>query len=196
VSNVLGTAGPAAEDTPATPLESIARGLIAGTAGTAAMDALLFSRYRRGGGTEAPPDWETSAGVTDWDKAPAPALVGKRLIEGLFGVQLPPDRARLVNNVTHWGFGIVSGAGYGVIAASLRRPRVLYGLLFGASVWSGGYVVLPLAKLYKPIWDYDAKTLADDLTVHLLYGLTTSATFALLSRRGRGRGEERGCRTR
>ncbi len=184
------TARPASYQTPATPLAAIARGLIAGTAGTAAMDALLLWRYRRGGGTEASLSWETSAGVTEWEKAPAPALVGKRLVEGLFQLKLPPDRARLVNNVTHWAFGIANGAGYGVVAASLPRPRVLYGLLFGATVWSGGYVVLPLAKLYKPIWEYDAKTLADDLSDHLLYGLTTSVTFASLSRTGR----ERSCR--
>ncbi|MHB8234174.1 MAG: hypothetical protein ACYDHT_05910, partial [Solirubrobacteraceae bacterium] len=139
------------------------------------MDALLFCRYRRSGGTEAAVSWETSAGVTDWERAPAPALVGKRLIEGLFQTTLPPARARLVNNLTHWGFGVLSGAGYGVIAGSLDRPLVRYGVPFGAFVWSGGYVVLPLAKLYEPIWKYKAKILLDDLSAHLLYGATTAA---------------------
>ncbi len=88
-----------------------------------------------------------------------------------------------MNNVTHWAFGIVSGAGYGVLAGSLRRPRVIDGLPFGASVWAGGYVVLPLAKLYKPIWEYDLKTLADDLSGHLVYGLATAASFQVLTRR-------------
>ena len=99
----------------------------------------------------------------------------------MFDVELPPRRARAVNNATHWGFGILSGGGYGIVADSLRKPQVLYGLPFGASVWAGGYVVLPLAKLYKPIWEYDAKTLADDLSAHLLYGLTTAVAFELLS---------------
>ena len=124
------------------------------------MDTLLFYRYRRGGGTERAERWETSAGVTGWEQAPAPAIAGKRLIEGLFEIRLPAARARLVNNVTHWAFGILNGAAYGVVAGSQRTPRVLYGLPFGASVWAGGYVVLPAAKLYKPIWEYDAKTLA------------------------------------
>jgi hypothetical protein len=31
-----------------------------------------------------------------------------------------------------------------------------------------GYVILPLAGLYKPIWEYDARTLADDLSAHLV----------------------------
>jgi hypothetical protein len=165
-----------------TPIAAVALGLLAGTAGTAAMDALLFYRYRRGGGTEDAERWESSAGVGGWDQAPAPAIVGKRIVEGLFQTELPPARARLVNNVTHWAFGIANGAVYGIVAGSLRRPRAVYGIPFGASVWAGGYVVLPLAKLYKPIWEYDAKTLAEDLSAHLLYGLTTAGAFELLTR--------------
>jgi hypothetical protein len=34
-----------------TPVGAIVRGAVAGVAGTAAMDALLFARYRRNGGT-------------------------------------------------------------------------------------------------------------------------------------------------
>jgi hypothetical protein len=57
------------------------------------MDTLLFARYRRAGGTTRFLDWEFSAGVTSWEEAPAPAHVGKRLVDGLFQVQLPPTRA-------------------------------------------------------------------------------------------------------
>ena len=49
-----------------------------------------------------------------------------------------------------------------------------------------GYVVLPAAGLYKPIWEYDAKTLAKDLSAHLAYGAGTGAAFWLLRRQGRG----------
>jgi len=146
------------------------------------MDTLLFVRYRRGGGESSAREWELSEGLTRWDDVPAPAQVGKRLTEGLFEITLPPSRAPLVNNVTHWGFGILSAALYGIVAGSLPRRRVSYGLPFGASVWAGGYVVLPAAKLYKPIWEYDGKTLANDLSAHLVYGLTTAAAFELLSR--------------
>jgi uncharacterized membrane protein YagU involved in acid resistance len=82
----------------------------------------------------------------------------------------------------HWGYGILNGAPYGVIAGSLPTPRIRYGLAFGATVWAGDYVILPAAKLYKPIWDYDVKTLADDLSAHLVYGLATAAALRLLSR--------------
>jgi hypothetical protein len=165
-----------------TPVGAVGRGIVAGTVGTAAMDTLLFARYRRGGGADGPYEWESSAGVTDWERAPAPAHVGKRLVEGLFGVQLRPSRARLVNNATHWAYGVLNGAVYGILAESLSKRRVSYGLPFGAAIWVGDYVLLPAAKLYKPIWEYDAKTLADDLSAHLVFGLATAATLRLLSR--------------
>ena len=164
-----------------TPVGAVARGLVAGALGTAAFDAFLFARYRRGGGKESSEEWEFSEGLSSWADAPAPALVGKRLVEGLFQIELPASKARLVNNVTHWGFGIVSGALYGIVAGSLPKQSVLYGLPFGASVWASGYVVLPAAKLYKPIWKYDPKTLAKDLSGHLVYGLGTATAMRLLS---------------
>ena len=163
-----------------TPLGALSRGLAAGALGTLAMDGLLFSRYRRGGdvGFAA---WESSAGLEKWDDAPAPAQVGKRLVEGLFDRPLPAERARLVNNVTHWAFGLASGAQYGLVAGSLRNPRLRYGLPFAVGVWATGYVVLPAAKLYRPIWEYDARTLARDLTAHLVYGLGTAAAFKAMT---------------
>ena len=63
-----------------------------------------------------------------------------------------------------------------------RRPHAAYGLPFGVAVWAGGYVILPEGGLYKPIWDYDAKTLAWDLSGHLAYGAGTGAAFSILAR--------------
>jgi hypothetical protein len=164
-----------------TPVGALIRGLAAGAIGTAAMDGLLFIRYRRGGGTTPFEQWEFSSGMSSWDEAPAPAQVGRRLFEGLFRVELAPTGAPLVSNVTHWGFGMLSGAQYGLVAESLAKPRIGYGLPFGASVWAGGYLVLPAAKLYKPIWKYDRNTLAKDLSAHLVYGLATATALRLLT---------------
>jgi hypothetical protein len=165
-----------------TPLGSVVRGLVAGAVGTVAMDTLLFARYRRSGGGSSAEEWESSAGITTWEQAPAPAQVGRRLVEGLFRVTLPPTRARLVNNVMHWGYGIFNGAPYGIVAESLPSPRIRYGLPFGAAVWASSYVILPAAKLYEPLWKYDRKTLGNDLSAHLVYGLATATALRLLSR--------------
>jgi hypothetical protein len=164
-----------------TPLGAVARGLLAGAVGTAAMDVLWFSRYRRGGGGSGVLDWEFSRGLSSWDDAPAPAQVGRRLIEGVLHRPAPAERAALVTNVMHWGYGLFWGAQYGIVAGSLTVRRTLRsGLACGAIVWAGDYVVLPLAGIYEPIWKYDLKTLADDLSAHLLFGVATAGTFRLL----------------
>jgi hypothetical protein len=165
-----------------TPLGAIARGLVAGAAGTVAMDTLLYVRYRGGDGKSGFLRWEFSSDILSWEDAPAPAHVGKRLYEGLFHRNLPDHRAALVNNVMHWGYGILNAVAYAVVAGSARVPRVRYGAPFGAGVWAISYVVLPVAGLYKPIWEYDVRVLAKDLSAHLVYGLTTAAVFRLAVR--------------
>jgi hypothetical protein len=169
-----------------TPVGAVARGLVAATVGTLAMDLTLFLRYKRDGGKDRFRDWEFSTQVSSWEDAPAPAQVGRRLVEGIFQRQLPDQRAAMVNNITHWAYGVLAGAQYGLLAGSLRRPRVGYGAAFGAGVWATGYAVLPAAGLYKPITQYDRVTLAKDLSTHLVYGVTTAAVFTgLLPRSGR-----------
>jgi hypothetical protein len=71
-----------------TPLGALVRGLIAGAGGTAAMDLVQFARYKRGGGQECLLSWELSVGLKDWDQAPAPAHIGRRIVEGVFQRQL------------------------------------------------------------------------------------------------------------
>ena len=166
-----------------TPLGALARGLVAGGAGTVAMDLVVYRRYRSEGGAQGLVEWEFSAGLEDWEGAAAPAQVGKRLVEGLFQTELAPRWARLTNNVMHWAYGLSWGAQYGLVAGSMRTPpSPAYGLVLGAVAFGTGYVVRPAAKLYKPIWEYDRATLAKDLTGHLAFGVTTAAVFRLLSR--------------
>jgi hypothetical protein len=157
------------------------RGVAASAPGTLAMDASLYRRYRHDGGSAAFPGWESSEGLTSWDDAPAPALVAKRLLEGALEHELSPRYLRLLNNATHWGFGLAAGGGYGLLLGSRRAPKVWYGLPFGAAVWASGYVVLPLLGVYKPIWQYDLETLAKDLSAHLVFGTATAATFSILA---------------
>jgi hypothetical protein len=163
-----------------TPVGAIARGTAAGVVGTMAFDLWLYLQYRRGHGAEQFPDWEFSADVTGWDNAPAPAQVGRRLIDGAFETELPDSRAALVNNIAHWAYALSGAVAFGVVAGSLRRPRTAYGLIFGALMWLSGYVILPPMHLYKRITEYDRKTLGKDLLAHLVYGTTTAAVFSRL----------------
>jgi hypothetical protein len=145
------------------------------------MDLLLYRRYRRGGGESRFWGWESSAGLESWDGAPAPARVAKRLIEAVRRRELPPKHVRALNNMTHWGFGLTAGASYGLFGAVVSKPKLRYGVPFGAGVWAGGYAVLPALGVYRPIWDYDLETLGKDASANLFFGVVTAAAYRALA---------------
>ncbi len=158
-----------------------ARGVVAGVLGTLAMDLLWYSRYRRGGGSDPFGAWEVTSELTDWDAAPAPARMGRKLIQVATGRDVPVQQAAALSNVMHWAYGTTWTAGYAVAAGRVRRRRPWWaGPAFGALVWASDYVTLPLAGVYEPIWRYDAATLAKDLSAHLVFG--TVADGALRGR--------------
>ena len=162
-------------------LGTLVAGAIAGAVGTAAMDAALYRRYRSAGGTESFRRWESAAGVTNWEQASAPGQLGHKLVR--FVTHREPDDkwARTTTNLMHWAAGIGWGVQYAIVATgSSGRSRVL-ALALGPVAWLSGYVVLPLAGVYKPIWEYDAHTLREDLSAHLVFGTATSAAYAALA---------------
>jgi hypothetical protein len=160
----------------------LAAGAVAGAAGTAAMDLLLYGRYRRNGGTESLWQWEFSGGVRTWKDASAPGQVGEKVERLVTGHQPPDEWARATTNIVHWATGIGWGLQYGALASSRSWHPWLRALGLGPLAWLSSYVILPLARVYRPIWEYDAHTLGEDLSAHLVYGATTSAAFAVLTR--------------
>ena len=76
---------------PMIPLTAVAAGLLAGAVGTVCLDAVQYLKYRRAGGTDSPMAWEF-APVEDWETAPDPGQVAKRVIEGFTQRKLP-DRS-------------------------------------------------------------------------------------------------------
>ena len=114
---------------------------------------------------------------SDWDPECAPE--NTRFTQR----ELPDRWAFPLSTIAHWSYGSAWASLYGVLVGSLRRPHPLYGVPFGAAVWVSDYLTLPAAGLYKPIWEYDSKTLAKDLAGHLAYGAGTGAAFWLLCRR-------------
>jgi hypothetical protein len=166
---------------PMTPLAAVMAGLLAGAVGTVCLDAVHYLKYRRAGGTDSPLAWEF-APVESWETAPEPGQVAKRLIEGFTQRKLPARSAWITSTIAHWAYGSAAGAAYGILAGSLPAPRPGYGVPFGAAVFANDYIALPIAGLYKPIWEYDAKTLAWDHGAHHGYGAGTGTTFWLLTR--------------
>jgi hypothetical protein len=147
------------------------------------MDLLLYRRYRREGGQDSAWRWESAEGVTNWGAASAPGQLGRK-VEQLVTRRPPPDPwARPTTNAMHWVTGATWGLQYALFATRSARHPLLRALALGPAAWSAGYVVLPLAGVYRPIWTYDRRTLGRDLSAHLVYGVATSAAFASLTGR-------------
>ncbi len=87
-----------------------------------------------------------------------------------------PERGALGNRRA-WG------AQFALVVGSRPRVSLVSGLALGSVAWLTAYAVLPFVELYKPIWEYDAATLAKDLSAHLVYGAVTGAAFASLTGR-------------
>jgi len=158
-----------------TPLTDVLIGAGAGLAGTLAKDQFQkFAAQASSSGSDEGGGDEPSS----WDEVSAPAQVGRRVIEGVFHREVPFEQHEKVMWGTHLGYGASWGALYGVLEASAKPRTLAHGLALGSVVWASAYVILPAAKLYKPIWKYPPKTLAKDLSYHLVYGLGVALAFA------------------
>jgi hypothetical protein len=87
-------------DNPMTPVAAVVTGLLAGTAGTVCLDAVHYLEYRRAGGADSPLAWEF-ASVENWETAPDPGQVARRVIEGFTQRKLPDRSARLISTIAH-----------------------------------------------------------------------------------------------
>ena len=164
-------------------MHAAVRGIVAGALGTVAMDLVWYARYRKGGGSDGFADWELSAGTEDFEHAGTPAQVGRRLVADLAHVELPDRAAAATNNAVHWATGLQWGAAYGVATALGVPAGLRSGALLGIVACSTSYALLPMLELYKPIWTYDARTLAQDYSAHLVFGSVTGAAVWALARR-------------
>jgi hypothetical protein len=163
-----------------TPLGAIRRGLLGGAVGTAAMTAwqnlsskLAESDSGSGGSFAGEPK-------DPWKEAPAPAKVAKRVAAGVFEKEIPADRVGFVSEAMHWGYGIGCGAVYGIFAGTVGRSTLRGGLVFGTGLWASSYAQLVPMGLYEPPWKYPPKTLALDLSYHLVYGAAVAAAYRLV----------------
>lgn len=165
-----------------TTLGAVSLGALAGAVGTLAMDLVWYGRHKSQGGESEFTEFEFSAGTEGYEEAGAPAQVGKRVTEALAGEAPPPEKAGLTTDVVHWLTGMGWGTLHGLAAASLRAPVAVLGPVTGAVAWTTAYAVLAPAGLYKPIWEYEPKTLLKDLSAHLVFGTVTAITFRALAR--------------
>src|SRR4051812_13566634 len=150
-------------------LKSLARGLVAGVAGTAAMTAYQLAVAKAQGKPLATPVPHR------WADAPAPAQVAKRAADALGqGRRFTREDVPMLANAMHWLYGVSWGALYGAVPGG--------GLAFGTTVWASSYAELVPLGIYKPPWEYEPKELALDWSYHAVYGLGVAAAFAALRR--------------
>lgn len=121
-------------------------------------------------------------GRDPWEDAPAPARVGRRIVEGLLDREVPAERIGLLTNVMHWAYGTGWGAVYGLLRGSglLRGPRG--GAAFGAIVWASSYAALVPMGVYEPPWAYRAEEIALEGGYHAAYGMGTALGWAVVGR--------------
>lgn len=155
------------------------RAVIAGAVGTLAMDALLYQRYRRNGGSDSFIGWEFGGPAATFSEAGAPAQIGEALASR-FDIKLPESSARLTNNVVHWATGIGWGVVHSVVRTVTPMATLASGVAVGAAAFGSSYAVLPRMGIYKPLSEYDGETLWRDLSAHLVYGAATGATAGVL----------------
>jgi hypothetical protein len=161
------------------PVGALALGVGAGVVGTAFMTAWqeTVAHLRRRMTPKHMVD-----GDDPWKHAPAPAQVGRRFVQIVSGRDIPPERIPLFTNAVHWAFGTGMGAVYGLVEGRVRRNPLLHGPLFGLGVWAQSYATLVPMGLYEPPWHYSAKTIAKDVSYHLVYGAGTAAGYESLRR--------------
>lgn len=155
-----------------TPLGALARGLVAGIAGTAAMTAYqeLVAKIR-GGESKEP---------TRWVDTPVPAQLGKRIVEGVLDRKVTLKDAPLLTNAMHWGYGVSWGGIYGLVQESIRANAAADGAALGTALWGSSYIAMPAIGLQEQIWKYPPKELAIEFSYHLVYGLGVAAAYRAL----------------
>jgi hypothetical protein len=162
------------------PLGAVTRGVVAGLVGTAAMTAHQEIRARIREARHPAGERTGEEPVDPWQSAPAPAQVARRVLEGVFQRQVPPEEISTLTNAMHWTYGAGWGAVYGLLRSSIGGSSAAFGPAFGFTVWAMSYVELVPMGLYEPPWDYAVTSIANDIGYHLTYGTATAMAYAVL----------------
>ncbi|MCA1696934.1 MAG: DUF1440 domain-containing protein [Actinobacteria bacterium] len=141
---------------------AIAKGLVAGAVGTAAMtvSSTLEMRLR---GREA-------------SSAPADAAAK------VLGLEFDSDaqKARF-GTIVHWGYGTGWGAVRGLLSAQgLGEFPATTGHL--CLLWVSELVMLPALEVAPPVTDWEPEEVAIDFFHHVVYAVATGVTYGLLNR--------------
>jgi hypothetical protein len=158
-------------------LGAVAKGTVAGLAGTAFATAYQEAVARSRGGSAVA---ESLKEPRTWAEAPAPAQLAKKVSEGVLRKRVTKRQAPLIANIGHWSYGATLGAAYGLAASRSDRNALGQGVAFGAAVWGLSSAALtPLGMAERP-WRSPRSELALDLAHHMVYGVGAALVFDAL----------------
>jgi len=128
----------------ASPLMVVAKGGIAGLAGTGVITVAMqqgpkllstLGLLPAGSGSNADQPTETLA---------------KEVSSGVFGKQIDQESTQKAGQAIHWGYGAMWGAIYGIVQSSIRLPHLLHGTVFGGLVATAASTLVPAMRRLRP----------------------------------------------
>lgn len=169
------------EDSKLTPAGLVARGLLAGAAGTAAMTLAQTQLFPRMKLSKIPSGYELKTPrFPDEPEAKdeaATEVAARRIVEGVAHRPLRGKKKTWAGHLVHFGTGAAFGALLSLVAP--RHLGLRHGLLFGAAVWMlNDNILLPL--LWISDWPnrYPLGANLGALAAHLVYGGGTALALS------------------
>jgi len=167
-----------------TPLAVVAKGAIAGLAGTAAITMAMRRTpqllQQLGLQPSEPPAAEAQK-IAESAGQPTEKLAEK-VATGVLEKPIAEDTRQVAGQAVHWGYGAAWGALYGIVQGSIRWPSLMHGTIFGGVVGAVASTLVPAMRLTPPPTQQPMPANAMMMVYHLLYGWVTAVTFRLLSR--------------
>lgn len=153
-------------------MSRLIRGAAAGTVATGLMSAVMMGAKRTGLMGGMPPEKVTA-----------------KLLDR-FGVRRSRTEQDILAAVSHFGFGAVAGAAFGVVAPRPLLARLPLGLAYGAGIWGVSYMGWVPALGIMPSAPHDRRDRqVSMLAAHLVFG---AALGLLVGRRRKKRPAEAG----
>ena len=139
----------------------IARGLVAGAIGTAAMTVSSTLEMRLRGR----------------EPSTAPADAAMKLL-GIEGFCDDGAKSRF-SNAVHWAYGTAWGVPRALLEAAGLDPAAATAA-HGGALWGSEQVMLPALGVVPPLWEWGAVEVAVDALHHLLYSVAASVAYEAL----------------
>jgi hypothetical protein len=140
--------------------QRVARGLLAGAIGTAAMtvSSTVEQKLRGREASTAPADAATK----------------------VLGIESFCDDAAKsrFSNAVHWAYGTAWGVPRALLDAAGLDPAAATAA-HGAALWGSEQVMLPALGVAPPLWEWGVAEIAIDALHHAVYTAATSAAYAM-----------------